>query len=70
MRAFAMTFAVLAKRGAGRTYAVSELAEEMLKASQPTLSRFENAVTVADLKRLRDVFIDQFRASFATPPGH
>jgi DDE family transposase len=39
-------------------------------ASQPTLSRFENAVTVADLKRLRDVLIDQFLASFATPPGH
>lgn len=39
-------------------------------ASQPTLSRFENAVTVADLKRLRDVLIDQFIASFATPPAH
>jgi hypothetical protein len=37
-------------------------------ASQPTLSRFENAVTIADLKRLRDVLIDQFIASFATPP--
>jgi hypothetical protein len=31
-------------------------------ASQPTLSRFENAVTIAALKRLRDVFIDQFIA--------
>jgi hypothetical protein len=37
-------------------------------ASQPTLSRFENAVSIADLKRLRDVLIDQFLASFATPP--
>jgi Transposase DDE domain group 1 len=37
-------------------------------ASQPTLSRFENAVTIADLKRLRDVLIDQFIASFAAPP--
>jgi hypothetical protein len=37
-------------------------------ASQPTLSRFENAVTIAALKRLRDVFIDQFIASFSTPP--
>jgi hypothetical protein len=37
-------------------------------ASQPTLSRFENAVTIADLKRLRDVLIDQFISSFATPP--
>ena len=39
-------------------------------ASQPTLSRFENAITIAALKRLRDVFIDQFIASFATPPQH
>lgn len=37
-------------------------------ASQPTLSRFENAITIASLKRLRDVFIDQFLASFAQPP--
>src|SRR5262245_41215413 len=37
-------------------------------ASQPTLSRFENAVTIADLKRLRDVLLDQFIASFAAPP--
>jgi hypothetical protein len=37
-------------------------------ASQPTLSRFENAITIASLKRLRDRFIDQFIASFATPP--
>jgi hypothetical protein len=37
-------------------------------ASQPTLSRFENAITIASLKRLRDCFIDQFIASFPTPP--
>ena len=37
-------------------------------ASQPTLSRFENAISIAALKRLRDLFIDQFIASFATPP--
>ena len=37
-------------------------------ASQPTLSRFENAIDVASLNRLRDVFIDQFIASFAAPP--
>ena len=37
-------------------------------ASQPTLSRFENAINIASLKKLRDVFIDQFIASFATPP--
>jgi len=39
-------------------------------ASQPTLSRFENAVTIADLWRLRDVFIDLFLQSFAAPPTH
>jgi len=39
-------------------------------ASQPTHSRFENAISVRSLFRLRDVFIDQFIASFATPPQH
>jgi hypothetical protein len=39
-------------------------------ASQPTLSRFENAINIPSLKRLRDVLIDQFIASFATPPRH
>jgi hypothetical protein len=33
-------------------------------ASQPTLSRFENAISIKSLKRLRDVFLDQFIASF------
>src|SRR5262249_32598165 len=37
-------------------------------ASQPTLSRFENAINIPSLKRLRDVFIDQFIASFEAPP--
>jgi len=37
-------------------------------ASQPTLSRFENAIDIPSLKRLRDVLIDQFIASFVTPP--
>ena len=37
-------------------------------ASQPTLSRFENAVTIADLWRLRDVLIDDFIQSFDKPP--
>lgn len=37
-------------------------------ASQPTLSRFENAVTIADLWRLRDVFVDHFIDSFDAPP--
>jgi Transposase DDE domain group 1 len=39
-------------------------------ASQPTHSRFENAISVRSLFRLRDVFIDQFIASFATAPQH
>lgn len=39
-------------------------------ASQPTLSRFENGVTISDLWRLRDVLIDEFIASFDTPPAH
>lgn len=38
--------------------------------SQPTLSRFENAVSIADLWRLRDVLADEFIQSFETPPGH
>jgi len=37
-------------------------------ASQPTLSRFENQINIASLKRLRQVFVDQFIASFAQPP--
>jgi hypothetical protein len=37
-------------------------------ASQPTLSRFENDIDIRSLKRLRDVHIDQFIASFVTPP--
>ena len=37
-------------------------------ASQPTLSRFENAIDIPSLKRLKDVFLDQFIASFAQPP--
>jgi hypothetical protein len=39
-------------------------------ASQPTLSRFENAISIKSLKRLRDVFLDQFIACFDTPPRH
>jgi hypothetical protein len=37
-------------------------------ASQPTLSRFENAIDVPSLRRLQDVFLDQFLASFDEPP--
>jgi hypothetical protein len=38
------------------------------RASQPTLSRFENAGAIADLWRLRDVLVDLFLQSFDTPP--
>lgn len=38
-------------------------------ASQPTLSRFENAVDIPSLWRLHDFFIDDFIASFDTPPA-
>src|ERR1700733_4738154 len=38
--------------------------------SQPTLSRFENAIDIPSLKRLREQFIEQFIASFVVPPQH
>lgn len=42
-------------------------------ASQPTLSRFENAISIADLNRLRELFVTLFIQSFdeslgGTPP--
>jgi len=39
-------------------------------ASQPTLSRFENAVSSADLWRLRDVLVGLFIQAFDAPPRH
>lgn len=39
-------------------------------ASQPTLSRFENAASIADLWQSRDVLVDTFLQSFDRPPGH
>ena len=44
------------------------LPEDRDLASQPTLSRFENAVSIPDLWRLRDVLVDLFLQSFDTPP--
>jgi hypothetical protein len=38
-------------------------------ASQPTLSRFENAIDIPSLWRLHDFFIDDFIRSFAQPPA-
>ncbi len=37
-------------------------------ASQPTLSRFENAIDVGSFLRLRDRLVDQFIAPFKKPP--
>jgi hypothetical protein len=39
-------------------------------ASQPTLSRYENAIGVRSFFRLRDLFLDRFIASFDQPPAH
>jgi len=39
-------------------------------ASQPTLSRFENAIAVRNFFGLRDLLIDHFIESFAEPPRH
>ena len=39
-------------------------------ASQPTLSRFENSISIEDLRRLRDYLIDTFIQSFSEPPTH
>ncbi len=38
-------------------------------ASQPTLSRFENAITPRSLLRLEEWFIERFVNSFDEPPG-
>jgi len=46
------------------------LPEDAELASQPTLSRFENAIGPASLKNLRKVFVEQFIASFHKPPRH
>ena len=38
-------------------------------ASQPTLSRLENAITAADLLRLEEWYLAEFIGSFAAPPA-
>jgi hypothetical protein len=43
--------------------------DETQLASQPTLSRFENAVSVKALFRLRELLVDQFLESFDKPPS-
>ena len=37
-------------------------------ASQPTITRFENSINKKDLYRIAEVFVDQFVASYDTPP--
>jgi len=39
-------------------------------ASQPTLSRFENAIDVPCFRRLQDLLLDQFIDAFDQPPRH
>lgn len=48
--------------------ACGKLPSEPDLASQPTMSRFENAVGTKDLYRIAQVFVDQFIASYETPP--
>jgi hypothetical protein len=38
-------------------------------ASQPTLSRFENVISIASLWKLHDFFLDDFIRSFSQPPA-
>jgi DDE family transposase len=44
--------------------------EDASLASQPTLSRFENAIDVKSFFRLAGVLLEQFIASFLNPPTH
>lgn len=37
-------------------------------ASQPTITRFENSISTKDLYRIAEVFVDQFIASYESPP--
>jgi len=37
-------------------------------ASQPTITRFENSISAKDLYRIAEVFVDQFVASYMSPP--
>jgi len=56
-----------------RTDPVFKLVTERLPAdkdlaSQPTVSRFENQINIPSLFRLRELFVEQFIASFPQPP--
>jgi len=43
--------------------------DQDLTASQPTLARFENSVSVSSLKKLRELLVDQFLDAFDSPPA-
>jgi len=45
-----------------------KLPSEADLASQPTITRFENSINKKDLYRIAEVFVDQFVASYDTPP--
>ena len=49
--------------------AAGRLPEEAALASQPTMSRLENQVSVRELLRIGYALVDQFIASFDTAPG-
>jgi len=46
----------------------NRLPSEADLASQPTITRFENSITMKDLYRIAEVFVDRFIASYDTPP--
>jgi len=50
--------------------ACGRLPSEENLASQSTISRFENALTSKDLRRLGDALVDCFIASYQIPPEH
>ena len=48
--------------------ACDRLPSEADLASQSTITRFENSITTKDIYRIAEVFVDQFVASYDTPP--
>jgi hypothetical protein len=48
--------------------ACDRLPSEADLASQPTITRFENSISTKDIYRIAEVFVDQFVASYDTPP--
>jgi len=52
-----------------RAVSLAQYNDDKDLASQPTLSRFENAVDVSAFSRLDEELLDQFIASFDKPPS-